>query len=180
MSFLSSLLCSLGVAEEQIEVDYVNPQDFSGSQESLSQYPGSLLQPLRSAWDPMGVHAGAQQTVGISGVSQCSPLSSPFVPVDLFPGFEAMGILCIQSGSLHATGSGKLISSVGRANRKGNNCRGKQLFMSEVELCLGQPEPQWISPQFCSASTSPSLIPLELLLPLVPSSLLSRRSTGDQ
>lgn len=50
MSFLGSLLCSLEVAEEQTEVDYINPQDFSGSQERLSQYPGSLLQPPGSAW----------------------------------------------------------------------------------------------------------------------------------
>lgn len=45
-----SCLGSLEVAEEQIEVAHINPQDSSGSQESLSQYPGSLLQPLGSAW----------------------------------------------------------------------------------------------------------------------------------
>lgn len=31
-------------------MDHANPQDFSGSQDSLSVYPGPLLQPLRPAW----------------------------------------------------------------------------------------------------------------------------------
>lgn len=128
----------------------------------------------------MGVHAGAGQTVGSSAASQCFPLRSPFVPLDLSLCLEAMqslGTLSTQSGSLLATGSGKLILFVGRANRKRNNCR-EQLFMSEV--CLGQPEPQQISPQSYSASTSPSPIPLGLLLPLILSPLLSHRSTEAQ
>lgn len=61
---------------------------------------------------PMAVHAGAGHAVGSSGASQCFPFSSPFVPVILSPCLEAMqslGILSIQSGSLLATGSGKLI-----------------------------------------------------------------------
>lgn len=88
---------------------------------------------------PMGVHAGAGQTVGSSGASQCFPLSSPFVPVNLFPGLKAMqslGILSIQSGSLHATGSGKLITPVERANRKGNNCRGNNYLCLRLSFAL--------------------------------------------
>lgn len=111
------------MAEEQIEVDHANPQDFSGSQESPSQYPGFLLQPPGSAWAPQECMLGQDKLLEALVLLSVFHLAAhdDFVPVNLSSCVEAMlslGILSIRSGSLIATGTGKLIPSVGRESKQ--------------------------------------------------------------
>lgn len=100
-------------------MDHVNTQDFSGFRESLSLYPGSLLQPLGPAWALRECTLGQDKLLAALALLSAFRLAAhdDFVPVNVSPRLEAMqslGILSIRRVSLLATGGRKMTSFIAR------------------------------------------------------------------